>query len=111
MSSLKHFENVHASPLTTDDGSDGESATPSRTFHKVLAKLDGGVRVGVGFSFERSCRQDCKQCPSSASPFHRQCRTFTFKPHYQVALTAHPEQSPDWVIIWLITRSWDLHLL
>lgn len=98
--SLKHFETIHTSSLTGDDASDIESATPStRTFQKVLAKLDGGVRVGVGFSFERSCRQDCKQCPPNASPFHRQCRIFAFKPHYQVALTAHHEQSPDWVII------------
>ncbi|KAL0949429.1 hypothetical protein HGRIS_009489 [Hohenbuehelia grisea] len=53
-------------------------------FRKVCAKLSSGVRLGIGFLMERSCGPECLVC--SGSPFHRRCRIFSFRPHYDVKL-------------------------
>ncbi|KAF7331891.1 hypothetical protein MKEN_00069400 [Mycena kentingensis (nom. inval.)] len=56
----------------------------SRAFKKICAKLRSGVCFGVGFVLERACGSECSSCSGSA--FHRKCRFFDFRPHYQVQL-------------------------
>jgi hypothetical protein len=51
---------------------------------KVCAKLNSGVRFGVGLTLERSCGPECASC--DGTPFHRSCRFYDFRPHYQVRL-------------------------
>ena len=52
---------------------------------KVCAKFVSGTRFGVGIALERACGPDCpKGCQGDA--FHRQCRFFDFRPHYDVRL-------------------------
>lgn len=52
---------------------------------KVCAKFVSGTRFGVGIALERACGPDCpKGCQGDA--FHRQCRFFDFRPHYDVKL-------------------------
>jgi hypothetical protein len=46
--------------------------------------LSSGVRYGVGFVVERSCGPECLLCAGTA--FHRTCRHFSFRPHYDVLL-------------------------
>jgi len=50
----------------------------------VFARLSSGVRFGLGFLFERSCGPECLFCAGSA--FHRKCRYFSFRPHYEIKL-------------------------
>ncbi|KDQ20607.1 hypothetical protein BOTBODRAFT_124283 [Botryobasidium botryosum FD-172 SS1] len=57
---------------------------------KLCAKLTNGVRMGLGFQFERTCGAECTRC-TGADAFHKQCRYFTFKPHYGVQLQYSPE--------------------
>ncbi|TFK55958.1 hypothetical protein OE88DRAFT_1731595 [Heliocybe sulcata] len=56
----------------------------SKKFRKICAKFGSGVRFGLGFVLERSCGPECVSC--EGSPFKRDCRLFTFKPHYEVKL-------------------------
>lgn len=49
---------------------------------KVCAKFSSGVRFGVGFSLERSCGTECHEC--SGTSFHRRCRLFDFRNHYEI---------------------------
>jgi hypothetical protein len=52
---------------------------------KICAKLTNGVRMGVGFAFERACEPGhCDKC--TGDEFHRRCRLYTFSPHYKVFL-------------------------
>ena len=52
---------------------------------KVCAKFVSGTRFGVGIALERTCGPDCeKGCEGDA--FHRQCRFFDFRAHYDVKL-------------------------
>ena len=53
---------------------------------KTCARFVGGVRVGFGFKFERTCRDhDCdSDCRGGLS--ERRCRWFHFKPHYEVKM-------------------------
>jgi hypothetical protein len=54
---------------------------------KVMASLVNGVRWGMGFRFERTCRpEDCQHRPAckGESTFHRACKLFDFIPHYKV---------------------------
>ncbi|KZO94872.1 hypothetical protein CALVIDRAFT_538650 [Calocera viscosa TUFC12733] len=61
-----------------------------RRFRKVCAKFTNGVRWGIGFKLERTCRpEDCDKCKGSV--FHRQCRFFEFRPHWSVHLRAPPQ--------------------
>lgn len=53
-------------------------------FRKVCARLQCGVRFGVGFVLERACGEECRKCSGLA--FQRQCRYFDFRPHYGVKL-------------------------
>uniref|UniRef100_A0A0W0FJY9 Uncharacterized protein n=1 Tax=Moniliophthora roreri TaxID=221103 RepID=A0A0W0FJY9_MONRR len=56
----------------------------SAPFKKICAKFLSGVRFGIGFVFERACGPSCTRCTGDA--FHRTCRFFDFKPHYEVTL-------------------------
>lgn len=61
-------------------------------FPKVVAKLANGVRWGMGMTFERTCRDDtCTHCTHHLL-FHRKCRWFHFKPHYEVV--TKPNNNP-----------------
>ncbi|KIY67939.1 hypothetical protein CYLTODRAFT_375145 [Cylindrobasidium torrendii FP15055 ss-10] len=53
-------------------------------FKKVCTRVSSGVRFGLGFALERSCGEECDKC--SGSPYHRTCRYFDFRPHYEVRL-------------------------
>lgn len=55
---------------------------------KPCARFLNGIRFGVGFRFERTCRPwTCvKGCGDTDNLFHRQCRFFDFKPHQSVIL-------------------------
>ena len=65
-------EQVNARPYRRD-----------QSFEKVCAKFLGGVKWGAGLQMERTCRtEECGKC--SGSPLERQCRFFTFRPHYTV---------------------------
>lgn len=55
-----------------------------KPLQKVCAHLSSGVRYGVGFVVERSCGPECLLCAGTA--FHRTCRHFSFRPHYDVML-------------------------
>ncbi|KAG8925646.1 hypothetical protein FRC01_009884 [Tulasnella sp. 417] len=68
----------------------GSRLSTSRKLVKICAKLTNGVRLGFGFALERTCRSDCRSC-GSAPAFLKQCRFFTFKPHYEVALKVPPK--------------------
>lgn len=59
-----------------------------KPFEKVCARLSSGVRYGIGFVLERSCGPDCPYC--EGSPFHRKCRYFSFRPHFDVKLEIKP---------------------
>ena len=62
----------------------GKAESREQRLSKVCAKFQGGVKWGLGMHFERTCRDDdCKQ-NCSGSLFHRQCRLFEFRPHYDV---------------------------
>lgn len=84
--SLKHFENAPSGISVLDY----ELGPASRQPQKIVAKLVNGVRIGLGFMLERTCRADCTKCPKDADAFHRSCRIYEFKPHYQVALRVGP---------------------
>lgn len=56
----------------------------SSSLRKVSARLSSGVRFGLGFLFERSCGPECSFCIGSA--FHRKCRYFSFRPHFEVKM-------------------------
>ncbi|KAJ7068375.1 golgi-body localization protein domain-containing protein [Mycena amicta] len=66
---------------------DGDSEK-IRPFAKICAKLRSGVCFGVGFVMERACGPECTKC--SGSPFHRNCRFYDFRPHYDVKLEKKP---------------------
>lgn len=68
----------------------GSRLSTSRKLVKVVAKLTNGVRLGFGFALERTCLTECRGC-GSAPAFLKQCRFFTFKPHYEVALRVPPK--------------------
>ncbi|KAG4304727.1 hypothetical protein PORY_001780 [Pneumocystis oryctolagi] len=50
-------------------------------FQKVVMKLKGGVKWIAGLVFEQHCSDICQKCNGKY-----QCRTFDFKPHYEVML-------------------------
>ncbi|KAM0789695.1 hypothetical protein ACM66B_006555 [Microbotryomycetes sp. NB124-2] len=59
--------------------------TVEHEFTKVCAKLINGVRWGMGAVLERACSPDCaKPNCQSQDPFHRQCRFFDFRSHWEV---------------------------
>jgi hypothetical protein len=60
----------------------------SRRSRKPCARFLNGIRFGLGFKFERTCRPwTCTQgCGDTDNLLHRQCRFFNFKPHNQVTL-------------------------
>lgn len=67
-------------------GSSAKRYTKEPDFRKICIKLSNGVRWGAGLRFERTCDDDtCERTPKcSGSPFHRECRFFDFKPHWEV---------------------------
>ncbi|EFP90962.2 uncharacterized protein PGTG_17234 [Puccinia graminis f. sp. tritici CRL 75-36-700-3] len=68
------------------DESDTETLSPRETeFIKIVGKLTNGVRWGMGIVLERACSDSLdKTCNCHGPAFHRKCRIFSFKPHYQV---------------------------
>lgn len=66
-------------------------------FVKVCAKFINGVRWGMGALLERACTSDCTvEVCRNQTPFHRQCRFFNFKPHWDVTTrTAETAKDPD----------------
>ncbi|KNZ59490.1 hypothetical protein VP01_171g3 [Puccinia sorghi] len=68
------------------DESDPDTLSSRETeFIKIVGKLTNGVRWGMGIVLERACSDSLdKSCSCSGPAFHRKCRLFTFKPHYQV---------------------------
>jgi hypothetical protein len=73
---------------------DAERAIIERRSRKPCARFLNGIRFGLGFKFERTCRPwSCtKGCGDTMNLLHRQCRIFDFKPHNEVTL-----YSPDHV--------------
>jgi len=68
---------------------------------KTIAKLSSGVRFGVRFDLERSCGSECKDC-GDLPAFKRECRHFTFRPHYDVALEtkqSNPERKVRQIVL------------
>ncbi|KDR83645.1 hypothetical protein GALMADRAFT_235956 [Galerina marginata CBS 339.88] len=65
-----------------------ESSQKDKPFLKVCARLTSGVRYGIGFILERACGPECLYCMGST--FHRKCRYFSFRPHYDVKLEKKP---------------------
>jgi hypothetical protein len=67
-----------------------EHALLDRRYTKPCARFMNGVRVGFGFSLERTCRpHSCKDegCDSTAETLmHRSCRITDFKRHQDVIL-------------------------
>lgn len=55
-----------------------------RRSRNICAKFASGSRFGVGVALERSCNSACIKCSGDA--FHRQCRFFDSKPHFDVKL-------------------------
>ncbi|KAH9447797.1 hypothetical protein Pst134EB_021796 [Puccinia striiformis f. sp. tritici] len=80
------------------DESDTETLSSRETeFIKIVGKLTNGVRWGMGIVLERACSDNVdKTCHCHGPAFHRKCRIFTFKPHYQV-VTKIPQyaRAPD----------------
>uniref|UniRef100_A0A8H7Y1A7 Uncharacterized protein n=1 Tax=Psilocybe cubensis TaxID=181762 RepID=A0A8H7Y1A7_PSICU len=66
------------------------SLNTTKPFEKVCARLTSGVRFGIGFVLERSCGPDCPYENCAGSPFHRKCRYFSFRPHFDVKLEMKP---------------------
>ncbi|KAI0677563.1 golgi-body localization protein domain-containing protein [Trametes maxima] len=76
-------------PNIEDSYGDGaEKSIPTgaipRKAQTICAKFRSGVCFGVGFVLERACGPECPRC--CGKPFDRNCRLFTFKPHYDVKL-------------------------
>jgi hypothetical protein len=62
---------------------------------KTCAKLGSGVRFGIRFDLEKTCSlKDCHECEGPAH--RRKCRSFVFRPHYDVKLELEPK-TPDHV--------------
>lgn len=75
------FEHISPSLHTPHHHQAWEHTKP---FQKVCAQLSAGVRFGIGFVPERSCGPECTKC--RGTPFHRNCRHFNFRPHFEVKL-------------------------
>ncbi|TFK43439.1 golgi-body localization protein domain-containing protein [Crucibulum laeve] len=69
-------------------GSLNRASEDNGPFRKVCAKFGSGIRFGIGFVLERACGYECTKCTGSA--LQRQCRYFTFRPHYSVKLEKKP---------------------
>ena len=66
-----------------------------QTFEKICAKFLGGVKWGLGLQMERTCTAETciQRVHCTGRTFDRQCRFFTFRPHYDVKTIAgadHP---------------------
>ncbi|CAG8485272.1 6382_t:CDS:10, partial [Ambispora leptoticha] len=61
---------------------------PNAGLIKVIMKIGGGVRYGMGCQFHRSCRNDQGTCPRCRGQGN--CRLNDFIPHYEV-ITRVPE--------------------
>lgn len=73
-------------------------------YRKICAKVQGGTCFGIGVVLERSCGEECQCCSGSA--FHRECRNFTFIPHYDIKLTNHDVTSADGASTHLTPLRW-----
>ncbi|OZJ05148.1 hypothetical protein BZG36_02198 [Bifiguratus adelaidae] len=76
----------HKSPIANDLPQDDELAAKleeyglvNDIYDKVILKLNGAVRWGIGAHFERTCLRGCKVCGGRF-----QCRSQSFRPHYDI---------------------------
>ncbi|KAF8592433.1 hypothetical protein K439DRAFT_1400235 [Ramaria rubella] len=60
---------------------------------KICARFNNGIRWGIGLSLERTCDSECDTCQGDT--FSRQCRFFTFIPHYEVILRSEKCVGPN----------------
>jgi hypothetical protein len=96
---LREYIDNAATGLARDPGENDDRSTQNSSgmgdttgrnreadFIKVCAKFINGVRWGLGVVLERTCRSPQCESPAchGASTFHRQCRFFDFKPHWDV---------------------------
>lgn len=65
-----------------------EEEMVKRRYTKPCARFIGGVRVGFGFRFERTCRPwSCAHgCGETENIARRRCRIFNFKNHQDVIM-------------------------
>ncbi|RUP43864.1 hypothetical protein BC936DRAFT_136619 [Jimgerdemannia flammicorona] len=61
-------------------GSGSSSFSKDPAFLKVVLKLAGGIRFGLGCHFERQCKPGCQKCRGTEG----KCRSLKFEPHYKV---------------------------
>ncbi|CAH7672088.1 golgi-body localization protein domain-containing protein [Phakopsora pachyrhizi] len=84
----RHYQEMsNAMSLDDEDDNDAFHAFHDRKteFLKIVGNLTNGVKWGMGIILERACAEGEDQiCGCSGPAFHRKCRFFTFKPHYQV---------------------------
>lgn len=73
---------------TPSNADAADRAVIERRSRKPCARFTNGIRFGLGFRFERTCRAwSCeKGCGETENLLHRQCRIFDFKPHNEITL-------------------------
>lgn len=73
---------------THRSGMESEEELIRRRYTKPCARFLGGVRVGFGFRFERTCREwSCRHnCGATENLARRRCRIFDFKKHQDVIM-------------------------
>lgn len=78
------------SPMTVDptDAAEADRKYIEKKSIKPCARFLNGIRFGIGFRFERTCRPwSCHRgCGDTMNLLHRQCRIFDFIPHQAVRL-------------------------
>lgn len=77
-------ERLAAASMADSDDLTGATHAAARDLKliKVLLKLSGSVRWGMGIQLERTCRNHGDH--DDQPIFLRPCRLYTFKPHYKV---------------------------
>lgn len=74
-------------PDQPEDEEEADRNLIERRSTKPCARFLNGVRFGLGFVFERTCRWwTCNKCGKTDNLLHRQCRIFDFRPHNTVVL-------------------------
>jgi hypothetical protein len=67
-----------------------ESSSDQNWIKKTIAEFKNGIRMGIGFVFERTCGPDCGVCNSQKT-----CRLFLFRSHHDIYIRGNPEAGPD----------------
>ena len=102
--SLKHLSGIAAVGLSNatgegnpcQDRSEQHLPTPRLTKGKVVAKFNNGVRMGMGFLFERSIDG------SYNGQISEEVRVFRLRPHYEVKLRRSKNQVGSKCMVHLI---------